>query len=333
MSMRHAVTIVLSTEGAKQLGVAAQQFIETTLFSSVIEELADCWNVHWSRRCSKHRTPEHFMLNIHKGIPVQRDSGLGTLGEFYDVHNKLPQTLRTKSFALPSNMKLAGLYLYLEALVLILERQLAVRSWTSFSRQRTKKKRKKELEYEEGNTQKHGLFKDQLYAFKHFKDVGLGKDIVLLDQNRTELILEVQWLVQLGWFYAKFERRAKSGKVQIKVLRVTECLLAFKLTPQKVDLSVVSMEPFCPGPSQKWSRTNQHPSHPKSLVASTANVFVHFVYATSFGAITVADYPKVCGFDFLLGTAGLGIMAPVVSQLSDRSTNVFPAATSSILGI
>jgi hypothetical protein len=61
------------------------------------------------------------VLNFHKGIPVQRDSGLGTLGEFYDVHNKLLQTLRTKSFALPSNMKLAGLYLYLEALILIPE--------------------------------------------------------------------------------------------------------------------------------------------------------------------------------------------------------------------
>ncbi|KAJ7896422.1 hypothetical protein B0H14DRAFT_2558320 [Mycena olivaceomarginata] len=330
MSMCHVVTIVPSTEGAKQLGVVAQQFIETTLFSSVIEELADCWNVCWSRCCSKHLTPEHFVLNFHKGIPVQRDSGLGTLGEFYDVHNKLPQTLRTKSFALPSNMKLAGLYLYLEALVLIPEVHPIFEETTGCKvldfilSTKDQKKCKKELEYEEGNTQKHGLFKDQLYAFKRFKDVGLGKDIVLLDQNRTELILEVQWLVQLGWFYAKFERRAKSGKVQIKVLRVTECLLAFKLTPQKVDPSVVSMEPFCPGPSQKWSRTNQHPSHPKSLVASTANVFMHFVYATSFGAITVADIQR---------TAGLGIMAPVVSRLSDRSTNVFPAATSSILGI
>jgi hypothetical protein len=84
------------------------------------------------------------------------------------------------------------------------------------------------------------------------------------------------------------------GAQQHVVLRVTECLLAFKLTPQKVDPSVVSMEPFCPGPSQKWIRTNQHPSHPKSLVASTANVFVHFVYATSFGVITVTDIQSTC---------------------------------------
>ncbi|KAJ7834537.1 hypothetical protein B0H14DRAFT_2590816 [Mycena olivaceomarginata] len=39
---------------------------------------------------------------------------------------------------------------------------------------------------------------------------------------------------------------------------------------------------------------------------------------------------RVCGFDFLLGTAGLGIMAPVVSRLSDRSKNVFPAETSNL---
>lgn len=71
----HAVTIVPNTEGAKQLGVAAQQFIETTLFSSelclpsgsslqtthldlgVVEELAACWNVRWGRRCSERLTP------------------------------------------------------------------------------------------------------------------------------------------------------------------------------------------------------------------------------------------------------------------------------------
>ncbi|KAJ7109057.1 kinase-like domain-containing protein, partial [Mycena crocata] len=145
----------------------------------------------------------------------------------------------------------------------------------------------------------------QLYAFKRFKDVGLGKDIVSLNQNCTELVLEIQRLVQLGWLYAEFERRAKSGNVQIEALRVTECHLAFELTPQKIDPSVASgykdvdidiadvpvtwlMEPFRPGSSQKWSRTNQHPSHPKSAVGSTANAFAHFVYAT-FGTIAVAD--------------------------------------------
>jgi hypothetical protein len=81
----HAVTIVPSTEGAKQLGVAAQQFIETTLFSSelclpsglnlqathlnldVIEELAACWNVRWGRRCSERLTPcvlPHFPVRF-----------------------------------------------------------------------------------------------------------------------------------------------------------------------------------------------------------------------------------------------------------------------------
>jgi hypothetical protein len=92
---------------------------------------------------------------------------------------------------------------------------------------------------------------------------------------------------------------------------VTECLLASELTPQKVDLNVASgykdvdiniadvpmtwlMEPFRPGPSQKWSGTNQHPSHPKSAVGSTANAFAHFVYATSFGTIAVTDIQSMC---------------------------------------
>jgi hypothetical protein len=88
-------------------------------------------------------------------------------------------------------------------------------------------------------------------------------------------------------------------------------LLAFELTLQKVDPSVALgykdvdinianvpmtwlMEPFRPGPSQKWSRTNQHPSHPKSSVGSTANVFAHFVYATSFRTISIADIQSTC---------------------------------------
>ncbi|KAJ7789892.1 hypothetical protein B0H14DRAFT_3502355 [Mycena olivaceomarginata] len=299
----HAVTIVPSAEGAKQLGVAAQQFIETTLFSSVIEELADCWNVRWSRRCSERLTPEHFVLNFHKGIPVQRDSGLGTLGEFYD---------------------LAGLYLYLEALILIpeFEETTGCKVPDFILSTKDQKKRKKGLEYEEEATLRNvleGLFKGQLYAFKRFKDVGLGKDIVSLDQNRTELILEVQRLVQLGWFYAEFERRANSGNVQIEALCVTEYLLAFELTPQKVDPSVASgykdvdiniadvpmtwlMEPFRPGPSQ-----------------NTVNAFAHFVYATSFGTIAVADIQtsRAC-----IGNTAADVMFDLTTHTTEGNSGV-----------
>ncbi|KAJ7667018.1 hypothetical protein B0H17DRAFT_1210511 [Mycena rosella] len=286
-------------------------------------------------------------------------------------------------------MKLAGLYLYLEALILIpeFEEKTGCEVPDFILAAKDQKKRKKELEFEleEGSTQKRvrteivlqsslppltSLFRpsifeevqvlfakiavdsegtvtialpdinegretetvsmskdqyaqgDSQYIYKaslhslacskanftlsSVSSVGLGKDIVLLDQNRTEVILEGKRLVQLGWFYAEFERRAKSGKVQIETLRVTECLLAFKLTPKETDPSVASgykdididiadvpmiwlMEPFRPGPCQKWSGTNQHPSHSKSAVGSTANAFAHFVYATSFGTIAVTD--------------------------------------------
>jgi hypothetical protein len=46
------------------------------------------------------------------------DSTLGTLGEFYDLHNLLSNTQRAKCFALPSNMKLQPPYIYLEARIL-----------------------------------------------------------------------------------------------------------------------------------------------------------------------------------------------------------------------
>jgi hypothetical protein len=62
---------------------------------------------------------EHLLLNFHKGYLIQPDSMLGTLGAFYDIHNKLANVMRDKCFALPSNMKLPGLYVYLEGYILI----------------------------------------------------------------------------------------------------------------------------------------------------------------------------------------------------------------------
>ncbi|KAJ7360770.1 hypothetical protein DFH08DRAFT_951423 [Mycena albidolilacea] len=258
-------------------------------------------------------------------------------------------------------MRLAGLYVYLEALILIPEPSIFEEVQVLFAQIAIDSEGKvmimlpninnkgqktetlsisKDLHVQGDSQYVYGLFKGQLYAFKHFKDVPR--------------------LVPLGWFYAEFEQRAKSGNIQIEVLRVTECLLIFELTPQKVDPSVMLgyqdvdiniadvpmtwlMELFCPRPSQKWSRINQHPSHPKSSVGSTANAFTHFVYTTSFGTIAVANIQTLCAhigntaadvmFDLTThtteGTAELGIMAPVVSQLSDRSMNVFLAPTSS----
>ncbi|KAJ7183903.1 hypothetical protein C8R46DRAFT_1186763 [Mycena filopes] len=355
----HAVAMVPSPDGAKQLGVAAQQYIETTSFSSVVQGLADCWNVRWSRRCSEVLTPEYLMLNFHKGISFQRDSELGTLGEFYDIHSRLPQTLRAKSFALPSNMKLPGLYLYLEAYILISEfkEKTGVKVPDFVLSTKDLKKRKKELEDEDSNAPKRvrteialrtslppltssfrpSVFEEVQVAFakiavdsdgkvtialpdinevQEFETVAISKDLHAqgeaqyvykgLYKGQLYAFKRFKRLVQLGWFYAQFERRAKEVNVQIESLRVTECLLAFEITPQKTDASVASgykdidiviadvpmtwlMEPFRPGASNKWSGTNQHPSHPDSAVGSTANAFAHFVYATSFGTIAVAD--------------------------------------------
>ncbi|KAJ7759979.1 kinase-like domain-containing protein, partial [Mycena metata] len=175
-----------------------------------------------------------------------------------------------------------------------------------------------------------------LYAFKRFKDVGLGKDTVSVDQNRAELILEAQRLVQLGWFYSEFERRARSGNVQIETLRVTEYLLAFELTPREKDPSVASgykdvdidivdvpmtwlMEPFRPRESVKWSGTNQHPSHANSAVGSTVNAFAHFVYATSFGMIGVADIQTSHA---RVGDTGANVMFDLTTHTTDGNSGV-----------
>jgi hypothetical protein len=61
-----------------------------------------------------------------------------------------------------------------------------------------------------------GLYNNQLYAFKRFKDVGSGKDTVSLKQNHDEILMEAKRLAQLGWFHAEFVRRAEAGSVDIE---------------------------------------------------------------------------------------------------------------------
>ncbi|KAJ7759977.1 hypothetical protein B0H16DRAFT_1720202 [Mycena metata] len=124
--------------------------------ADVVDKLAQTWNVRWKKRCSEGLTSEDFGLSFHKGMPIQRDSELGTLGEFYDIHNKLPETHRNKSFSLPSNMRLPGLYIYLEALILIpdFEERTGCKVPDFILSTADQRKRNKGFEYEEGNTQK-----------------------------------------------------------------------------------------------------------------------------------------------------------------------------------
>ncbi|KAJ7349830.1 hypothetical protein DFH08DRAFT_807169 [Mycena albidolilacea] len=251
-------------------------------------------------------------------------------------------------------MNLAELYLYLEALILIPEVHPIFEETTGckvpdfilLTKDQKSVRRSSSTKKATLRNMLEGLFKGQPYAFKRFKDVGLGKDTVQR--------------LQLGWFYAEFERRAKLGNIQIEVLRVIECLLAFELTPQKVDPSVVSgykdvdinitdvpmtwlMESFYttkepifgllhyaefshPGP-QKWSGTNQHPSHPKSSVGSTANAFTHFVYATSFGTIAIANIQMLPA---RIGNTAADVMFDLTTHTTEGNSRVGDHGTSGL---
>ncbi|KAJ7198177.1 hypothetical protein GGX14DRAFT_573737 [Mycena pura] len=83
---------------------------------AALEDLVGRWKLEWDSRCSESLTTEFIVPRFYKNFNREPDSTLGTLGEFYDVHNAAQ---RTKFFALPSSMKLQPPYIFLEARILV----------------------------------------------------------------------------------------------------------------------------------------------------------------------------------------------------------------------
>ncbi|KAJ7667170.1 hypothetical protein B0H14DRAFT_2260874, partial [Mycena olivaceomarginata] len=88
---------------------------------------------------------------------------------------------------------------------------------------------------------------------------------------------------------------------------ITELKVAFEVIPSEgspseasgytaadvIDIADVLvtllLEPFRPNHPEKWSSTNQHPSHHKNKLGSTLTTFAHFVFLTSLRTIVLAD--------------------------------------------
>ncbi|KAJ7641567.1 hypothetical protein FB45DRAFT_1022309 [Roridomyces roridus] len=423
----HMVPVAPNPEAVRVMGVASRHFDETESFQDCIDILTDRWSSEWGKRCSERLTKKHLVLHFLKGETFMPDSDIGTVAEFYDAHQRLPNSHRDKCFALPPKMKIPGLYIYLEALILVEEferdnrcvvpyfivkpkaqkshggraqfdnndeevmqsvkrprTEIALRSsvppLTSsfrpnifqdiqvlFAKSAVDAKGQVTIGVPDMNAEQptepvsisteilsqgesqyvyKGLYKGQLYAFKRFKNVGEGKNNVSLTQNQDQVVLEAKRLLRLGWFNSSFEMCAQECNVAIEATRVTEVLIAFEMTPQDKDPSTACgyrdyditledtpmvwlMEPFRPGNSEKWSGTNQHPSHTDSALGSTINAFAHFVYEASFGTIAVADIQTSRGrvgnkaFDILFDltthtTSGTYITPPIGMDTPSR---------------
>ncbi|KAJ7854174.1 hypothetical protein B0H14DRAFT_2580000 [Mycena olivaceomarginata] len=104
----HMVASCPGTEAANVLGVVARHFPEAVSFNSTLEDLL---------------LSEFIVPRFYRNFNPELDRSLGTLGEFYDLHNLLSNPQRAKCFALPSNMKLQPPYIYLEGRILVEEQK------------------------------------------------------------------------------------------------------------------------------------------------------------------------------------------------------------------
>ncbi|KAJ7307725.1 kinase-like domain-containing protein [Mycena albidolilacea] len=111
----HMVVSCPGTEAANVLGVVAKHFPETDLLLR--------WKSEWDSCRTGSLTFEFIVPRFYRNFNPEPDSTLGTLGEFYDLHNLLLNTQHAKCFALPSNMKFQPPYIYLEARILAEEQK------------------------------------------------------------------------------------------------------------------------------------------------------------------------------------------------------------------
>ncbi|KAJ7644896.1 kinase-like domain-containing protein [Roridomyces roridus] len=96
------------------LGSSAQQFDESTPFDEVMATLLLRWKPDWDKDCNESITVEYLKFRFHKNLTFEPNSTLGTIGEFFDVHNSTFNTQREKCFSTPIDVKLKGTYVYIE---------------------------------------------------------------------------------------------------------------------------------------------------------------------------------------------------------------------------
>ncbi|KAF7305547.1 Kinase-like protein [Mycena chlorophos] len=144
------------------------------------------------------------------------------------------------------------------------------------------------------------------YAFKRFYNVG-ANGVVSLEANAKEVQKEAQRLGQTNWFWEVFKARAEQANISIESdICVTDFEIVCEVTKANtdpstacgysnsdIDTSDVPMvwlkEPFRSGRPEKWSGTNQHPTHHTSKLGNTLNAFAHFVYTQSHKTVVIAD--------------------------------------------
>ncbi|KAJ7474554.1 kinase-like domain-containing protein [Mycena galericulata] len=115
------------TEAAKILVNASRGFPEDTPMSDVMTLLLRHWNLEWEKECSESLLEEHVSLRLINNLGVQPHSMLGTLGNFYDTHDRVYGMHPKKILQGPPTLKIPMPGIYLEGLIMVQEFEKATK--------------------------------------------------------------------------------------------------------------------------------------------------------------------------------------------------------------
>ncbi|KAJ7363724.1 kinase-like domain-containing protein [Mycena albidolilacea] len=145
------------------------------------------------------------------------------------------------------------------------------------------------------------MYCNEMHAFKRFHNIGAGIGCVHLSENHSEVTKEAIRVIQmkrfLDWFWEHVQEclvDMDNSKSYYSLKSPGSPSEASGYTAADVtdiaDIPVTwLLEPFRPNHPEKWSGTNQHPSHHKNKLGSTLTAFAHFVFLTSLRTIVLAD--------------------------------------------
>ncbi|KAJ7797992.1 hypothetical protein B0H14DRAFT_2618364 [Mycena olivaceomarginata] len=85
--------------------------------TDVLIHLLRHWNLDWEKECSESLAPEHISLRLLGNVACQPNTDLGTLGRFFDAHDRIHGNNTKKILQGPPTLRLPSPVVYLEGFI------------------------------------------------------------------------------------------------------------------------------------------------------------------------------------------------------------------------
>ncbi|KAJ6617370.1 hypothetical protein B0H10DRAFT_1878500 [Mycena sp. CBHHK59/15] len=105
------------TDTSRILANATRTFPEDIPMNDALTHLLCHWNLDWEKDCSESLVPEHISLRLLGNVGIQPHSTLGTLGHFFDTHDRVHGNHPKKILQGPTTLKLPSPAIYIEGFI------------------------------------------------------------------------------------------------------------------------------------------------------------------------------------------------------------------------